>query len=246
MAMRRRCPHLAGKSEVATEPHDDSFVVVAEDMALDLETLGGEEHWQHAGVSESVGRRTRLRRRAVAEARGPGTTEVCERCVDGLAEVLEDELSVCRTQVELYARSERQHALVVAEAERHRTTEKADDAGLVLDALACARGEALKTRAERQALVQANADLDEREARYWADANAFEWELEAFRDACAQLVTAADRRKRVDDTMQHLADHLATLDPDRASFDAVDAYVRAACRDLNSPALAADHVVSNA
>lgn len=216
-----------------------------------LETEDGQ-----ARVSESLRRDARLRQLAI---RGEGQTETaCERCFLSVLSELEKQLRRARYEAELYARSERQHTLdaesrngpqkglIPASTNRFRLLQEEDKEDIeaaartaerkhcraLREAIVAVQAEMSAVRQEREALVGRNRELDSREECLWRETNNFEWELEAFQDACAQLVTATDKRRREDAKFQCLVSALEQVDPDRASFDAVDAYVRTASREL--------------
>lgn len=262
--MMPRCTHLVGHGAVGgegigTTTADDSFVVVADEAVPDNNSLLSPrldaEDWQ-SGVSEMVRRNARLRQRVLAEARGEERAETtCERCILAVFSELDSLHRNARNEAELYAQSERQHALDAEPPPRRQAStstnrfallqqdedEVGDDEALAAEAAHCGalrtaiaagRAEAGAIRRERDALATLNATLDAREEIFWLESNGFEHEIEAFQDACAHIVQAADKRRRDDAKFRRLASALEQLDPDRASFDAIDAYIRTASREL--------------
>ena len=227
---------------------DDSFVVVLD--ALDgsgddpfTNTLGprpGDANDSHAGVSESMRRQRRLRRAAAGAI--PGDGAACGRCAAATAALLDDHAASAHARAALYVRSEREHALRDDAAEPARTRRRRRDGGAaalerrdaLAEAVAAAKREARATRAARAALAAAAAALDAEEAAFFEAARAVDGELDGLRERAADLVGRANRRRDQDRTLDDLARSLDALDVDRAPFDRVDAYVRAACRRLEA------------
>ena len=77
-------------------------------------------------------------------------------------------------------------------------------------------------------------DADGAAAAFFEAARAVDGELDGLRERAADLVGRANRRRDQDRTLDDLARSLDALDVDRAPFDRVDAYVRAACRRLEA------------
>ena len=230
-----RCPHLAmavvavPSQTLEGSTFDDYFVIGSNNP--DFEDQGG--------LRESVRRMGRLRCRASMEARGEETEGiVCERCADGVFRVLKKRVDEARTTADLYASSE-----------RHRRAEDHEDTGIeelmelqkrreaLSSAVTSVRERALKLRDDRRLLADAEADLDRRQDTFCRENNALEYHIEAFRDHCAQAVADDDKRKRHRHKLRNLKMQLDALNPDTASFANIDAYLRAAARDLSRTTL---------
>jgi len=194
----------------------------------------------NGGLRDSVRRMARLRARAALE--GDPSVVTCERCAEATSRLLEKRVEAARTRADLYAKCERRRAPADdAEDEKDITVE--EDERVELDRLKTRRralGEALSTasrvlneaREERRALAEVRAELDRRQTALCVESNAFEWHLEAFKDRCAHVAAADEKRKRHRDKLHSLQASLARLDPDKASFKDIDAYLRSAARDL--------------
>lgn len=110
------------------------------------------------------------------------------------------------------------------------------------EAIATASREARKLRRDRESLVARRIEVVRREEQMLQDFNKLELELESFRDSCAQLVSAADTRRREIEIFTRLASALARVDLDTASLEEIESYLRYAGISLASNSV--DHVTA--
>ena len=202
---------------------DDQFVVV-------LDALGGSDPFAETGgggapetAAEAIQRCLREHRRGAADDSDP----VCARCCARAAAAVDGRAADARARALKYARAVGEASLPDPPASID-TTDR-DAVALALDR---ARREARLVRRQLD-VVQAEArQLEAEESVVLEAARSLDEDVDAFGEFCDETVGRCARRRRRDGALEVLRRRIDAIEIDRAPFERIDAYVRAACARL--------------